>query len=445
MTNDECRRETWRQSSRRKRQCSSEDEQQQQRQQHAEQVRRKRKCSSEDEQQQQRQQHAEQVRRKRKCLSEDEQQQQRQQHAEQVRRKRKCSSEDEQQQQRQQHAHAEQVRRKRKCSSEDQQQQQRQQHAEQVRRKRKCSSEDQQQQQRQQHAEQVRRNRHSLSEDQQQQQRQQNAEQVRNNRHALSEDQQQQQRQQHTQQVRRNRQLTTEISLSAVNNTTAIISGQTIVIPFSIGDRTQCMYCSAKLWNHETNWTSICCSKRNVVLDKWKIRDMASSNQEEQSAGLIHNLWMQDNREGRLLRDFARPLNNALALASQVVEEGYRPLGQRAFRPNLVIRGQLFHKIAVSLLPQDGAIPKFAQIYVYDPEQDQGAEANVRLGHMRLRSGVTERTRQQLLQLLTKLQGWLRKCNPYVRDFVQVCEIPSNLIENMNLVISPTIIKPKNH
>jgi len=351
MTNDECRRETWRQSSRRKRQCSSEDEQQQQRQQHAEQVRRKRKCSSEDEQQQQRQQHAEQVRRKRKCLSEDEQQQQRQQHAEQVRRKRKCSSEDEQQQQRQQHAHAEQVRRKRKCSSEDQQQQQRQQHAEQVRR----------------------------------------------NRHSLSEDQQQQQRQQHTQQVRRNRQLTTEISLSAVNNTTAIISGQTIVIPFSIGDRTQCMYCSAKLWNHETNWTSICCSKRNVVLDKWKIRDMASSNQEEQSAGLIHNLWMQDNREGRLLRDFARPLNNALALASQVVEEGYRPLGQRAFRPNLVIRGQLFHKIAESLLPQDGAIPKFAQIYVYDPEQDQGAEANVRLGHMRLRSGVTERTRQQLL------------------------------------------------
>jgi hypothetical protein len=47
-----------------------------------------------------------------------------------------------------------------------------------------------------------------------------------------------------------------------------------------------------------------------------------------------------------------------------------------------MIKGKLFHKIAYSLRPLEGAIPKFVQMYVYDPEQDEGTEATIRLGHM---------------------------------------------------------------
>ena len=50
--------------------------------------------------------------------------------------------------------------------------------------------------------------------------------------------------------------------------------------------------------------------------------------------------------------------------------------------PNVVIKGKCFHKLPYALMPLQGTTPKFAQIYVYDPEQDEGAEANIRLGHM---------------------------------------------------------------
>jgi hypothetical protein len=85
-----------------------------------------------------------------------------------------------------------------------------------------------------------------------------------------------------------------------------------------------------------------------------------------------------------LLKEFARPLNNALVLASQVVDEKIRSRDEHFRMPNVVLRGKLFHMMGYSLLPPEGKVPRFAQIYVYDPEQDEGAEANVRLGHMRL-------------------------------------------------------------
>ena len=93
-------------------------------------------------------------------------------------------------------------------------------------------------------------------------------------------------------------------------------------------------------------------------------------------------MWSQNSEDGRLLRQFARPLNNALALASQVVQETDPPVHGQNWMPNVVIKGKLFHKLPYALRPSERTIPKFAQIYVYDPEQDEGAEANIRLGHM---------------------------------------------------------------
>ena len=155
------------------------------------------------------------------------------------------------------------------------------------------------------------------------------------------------------------------------------------IIPCSIGPRTVCIHCNAKLWTHEMRRSMIvCCGKGKITVQKWRRRDMDSNNEEEQYAARIHALWQQNDAESRLLREFARPLNNALALVSQVVDEKIHSHDQHLWMPNVVIRGKLFHKIGYSLLPPEGMVPRLAQIYIYDPEQDEGAEANIRLGHM---------------------------------------------------------------
>jgi hypothetical protein len=222
----------------------------------------------------------------------------------------------------------------------------------------------------------------------------------------------------------------------AVDDTVAILSGRKDISACSIGVRRSCVYCNAKLWVHETKWSEMCCRKGKIVLQKWRIREVNSETIQEQYAGKIHSLWEEESAEGKLLRQFARPLNNALALASQVVDEKGTFGNGHVWVPNVIIKGKLFHKMPYSLIPAEGATPKFAQIYVYDPQQDEGAEAEIRLGHMRLQSGTTMATRDKLVGLLTKLQRWLRMCNGYIHDFIQVCEIPSEQVETMELVIS---------
>jgi hypothetical protein len=156
----------------------------------------------------------------------------------------------------------------------------------------------------------------------------------------------------------------------AVDHSLAILSGQMDVIPCSIGRRSECVYCNAKLWAHETRWRGICCGKGKIIIEKWRRRHLDSHDEHERYAARIHALWDESNDEGRLLKEFARPLNNALALASQVVDETIcRREQQRIWMPNVVIQGKLYHKIGYSLLPPQGMIPRFAQIYVYDPQQ----------------------------------------------------------------------------
>ena len=99
---------------------------------------------------------------------------------------------------------------------------------------------------------------------------------------------------------------------------------------------------------------------------------LESQDESEAFAARIHNMWRQETTEGRLLRQYARPLNNALALASQVVEERSVRRDCYTWMPNVVIKGKLFHKMPYSLMPPEGQIPRFAQIYVYDPEDDEG-------------------------------------------------------------------------
>jgi hypothetical protein len=49
---------------------------------------------------------------------------------------------------------------------------------------------------------------------------------------------------------------------------------------------------------------------------------------------------------------------------------------KQSWVPNIVIKGKLYHKMPFSLMPPQGNMPRFAQIYVYNPEQDEGTKAN---------------------------------------------------------------------
>jgi hypothetical protein len=95
---------------------------------------------------------------------------------------------------------------------------------------------------------------------------------------------------------------------------------------------------------------------------------------------------------------------------------------------------------AYSLLPPEGMIPRFAQTYVYDPKQDESEEANIRLELMRLHLKM-EAMGDKLLVLLSKLQRWLQRSNLYILNFIQVCEILTEQVEKMQLVIRTRRIK----
>ena len=87
------------------------------------------------------------------------------------------------------------------------------------------------------------------------------------------------------------------------------------------------------------------------------------------------------------------------------------------------------------LLPNEGETPKFAQIYVHDPQHDEEANADIRLGHMRLPANTTTGDVSRLRNMLMFLQRRLRECNPYIKDFQMAIEIRT--AKHEVLVIEP--------
>uniref|UniRef100_UPI00358EE1E4 uncharacterized protein n=1 Tax=Myxine glutinosa TaxID=7769 RepID=UPI00358EE1E4 len=92
-----------------------------------------------------------------------------------------------------------------------------------------------------------------------------------------------------------------------------------------------------------------------------------------------------------------------------------------------------------ALIKPDGAAtgetPRFAQIYVHDPQHDK-EEAFIRLGNIQLPATTSTHQQNMLLTLLQDLQTELHKCNLYIHDFKQVCEIPSTEIGQARFVIN---------
>ena len=82
----------------------------------------------------------------------------------------------------------------------------------------------------------------------------------------------------------------------------------------------------------------------------------------------VYDLWRSGCRSGRLLRKYARALNNALALSWLSV----RPLAEDGWNPTLVVNGRLTTYVGALEPPDadDVAAAKYAQLYVLGDGQE---------------------------------------------------------------------------
>ncbi|WJX83023.1 DNA helicase [Trifolium repens] len=197
-----------------------------------------------------------------------------------------------------------------------------------------------------------------------------------------------------------------------------------------IGDmNVQCPKCGAMVWNRETVGkttdenppeVSICCMKGNIILS-YMI----------QPPTLIENLFSgADNRSSNFISNL-RCYNNMFAFTSFGGRVESRENDGRG-PPNFVISGQNFHRIG-SLLPKEGDRPKFAQLYIYDTEN----EVQNRLSHFSDEAGSNDLD-ASLVQDLVKMMdehNILVKSFRMVRDFCQ---------QNQNVPVKLRLFRQRN-
>ena len=186
--------------------------------------------------------------------------------------------------------------------------------------------------------------------------------------------------------------------------------------PDSIGNmEIVCNYCGAFKFRKETG--STCCSNGKVYLDPLP-----------QPPDQIRKLWHEDTPEGRLFRQHARSINNAVCLTSI---KGKQKTFGGGFAPNVVYEGKVNYLVG-PLQAMDGEKPCFAQLYVHDPSLETG----LRLSGMSIPAGTSERQKKILQQVLVKVQDDLHKFNPFVRDFKQIAEIDDAELGQGKIIIS---------
>ena len=84
------------------------------------------------------------------------------------------------------------------------------------------------------------------------------------------------------------------------------------------------------------------------------------------------------------------------------------------------------------LIPEDGEQPRFSQIYIHDPS----TQHTISINNMHVPVSLTKKQRECMSQTMNELQNFMIKVNPYVKDFLHICEIPDEYIKEEKLVIS---------
>lgn len=136
---------------------------------------------------------------------------------------------------------------------------------------------------------------------------------------------------------------------------------------FDIGDPTwECEYCGAMMWyderlqkqrNASNPKFSMCCLQGKIELPL-----LTSSPQ------TLSDLFFKGDAKSKYFLDNIRSFNMMFSFTSlggridRTVNEGNAP-------PTFIMCGENYHRIG-SLVPQPGSTPKFAQLYIYDTQNE---------------------------------------------------------------------------
>ncbi len=177
-----------------------------------------------------------------------------------------------------------------------------------------------------------------------------------------------------------------------------------------------CLHCGAKFWMDEKNQRSTQVSPTfSVCCANGKVRLMPLLK----PPPYLMNLYTSSESEADSFRRNARSYNSLLACTSfgANVNDEFQGRGVS----NFSIHGQIYHLIG-PLLPEEGQIPRFAQLYIYDTEHE-----------IRNRLSLMQNLDATILQ---NLQNILNMVNPYIHVFRQARDIfQTSETSNVSMVI----------
>ncbi|XP_015973562.1 uncharacterized protein LOC107496743 [Arachis duranensis] len=127
-----------------------------------------------------------------------------------------------------------------------------------------------------------------------------------------------------------------------------------------------CIYCKALMWDHErlsksinsvTPHFGLCCMDGKVELPLMK-----------QAPDNLKALYFLDDEMGRYFRKNIRAFNAMFSFTSMAGKINHK-INNGSGPPSFILSGQNYHSIG-SLIPQANEKPRFAQLYIYDTDNE---------------------------------------------------------------------------
>ena len=118
-----------------------------------------------------------------------------------------------------------------------------------------------------------------------------------------------------------------------------------------------CSECAALMFEGEKSRASFCCSHGSIKLLPIK-----------EPPEMLKDLLKGNTKRDQCFRENIRAYNSSLAFASMCYtgqEFKFKNRGPYCFR----ISGQVYHSIS-QMVPEQGKMPNFSQIYIYDQENE---------------------------------------------------------------------------
>ena len=181
------------------------------------------------------------------------------------------------------------------------------------------------------------------------------------------------------------------------------------------GMTTVCIHCGALKWQRETSTT--CCKNGKVILTSLPLLP-----------DYLNDLYFLNTPEAKFFRKHCRSFNNGFSLSSIKVTQ--RSFGGQ-FCPSVIFQGKLY-KYAGPLQAGENEVPRFSQLYVMDP----ALEDTQRVSNMCLPRSISNDETKLTEAIVARLKDEIKAVNPFVRDFIQICEYPEDEQLDGKLVIS---------